>query len=168
MIGARAFGAAGVAAILLASGMASVSAHGTFVDARPLPGVAVGGTIDEVEILFPEEIVIAGSRIEVRAPDGTQVRQRGPIGAPIPSLVRVGIQPLVVRGTYRIEYFVPSTDGTVFEGSFEFTYDPDADPLEGLAFGRGPNVLLASALAITALVGAAMVVSRTRGRTGGR
>ncbi len=168
MIGARVFVAAGLAAILLASGMASLSAHGTFIDARPLPGVAVGGTVDEVEILFPEDIVVAESRIEVRAPDGTQVLQRGRIIAPIPSLVRVRIQPLVTPGTYRIDYFVPSTDGTVFEGSFEFTFDPDADPLDPLAFGRETNVLASLALAVVAFIGVAFVVSRKRGRTGGR
>lgn len=168
MIGTRAFGAAGVAAILLASGMASLSAHGTFIDARPLPGVAVGGTVDEVEILFPEDIVVAGSRIEVRAPDGTRVPQRGSITAPIPSLVRVGIQRLVVPDTYRVEYVVPSTDGTAYEGSFDFTFDPGADPLDPLAFERGPNVLFASALVIAAVVGAAVVVSRKPGRTGSR
>ena len=167
MIGGRALGAAGVAVILLVSGMASLSAHGTFIDARPLPGVAVGGTVDEVEILFPEEIVVAGTRIEVMAPDGTQVLQRGRITAPIPSLVRVRIQPLVTPDTYWIEYFVPSIDGTVFEGSYEFTFDPDADPLDPLAFGRETNVLVLSALAIAA-VGAGIVVSRNRGRESGR
>jgi methionine-rich copper-binding protein CopC len=146
-----------MAAVLLASGMAPVFAHGTFIDARPLPGVAVGGTVDEVEILFPEDIVVAGSRIELRAPDGTQVPQRGRITAPIPSLVRVGIQPLVVADTYRIEYSVPSTDGFVFEGSFEFTYDPDADPLEPLAFGRGTSLQPAAALILAILVAAGTV-----------
>ncbi len=164
----RAFAAAGVAVILLFSAMESVSSHGTFIDARPLPGVVVGGTVNEVEILFPEDIVVAESQIEVRALDGTQVLPRGRATAPIPSLVRVRIQPLVVPGTYRIEYFVPSTDGFVFEGSFEFTFDPDADPLDPLAFGRETNVLFPSALAIAAVVGAAIVISRRRGRMGGR
>lgn len=142
--------------------------HGTFVDARPLPGIAVGGTVDEVELLFPEGIVPTDSRIEVRGPDGSRVPPTGRITAPIASVARVGIRPLTEPGEYRVVYSIPATDGTVFAGDFQFTFDPAAEPLRPLPYGRGRVELVALlGLASALVVGGGLLVARRSRRAGG-
>jgi methionine-rich copper-binding protein CopC len=113
-------------------------AHGTFVDARPLPGVVVGGVVDEVSLLFPEPIVSDSAVIAVTGPDGRSVSPRGGVQSPVPSAVTVAIEALSLPGEHRIDHVVTSQDGFVFEGSFTFVYDPAAPALDPLPYGRDP------------------------------
>lgn len=109
-------------------------AHGTFVDARPLPGVEVGGDVDEVALLFPEKLVPGAGSITVVGPTG--VVPSGSIENPVETVIRLPIDPLTRPGTYEVAFTVPAADGFVFEGSFEFDYSPAARPLEPLPYGR--------------------------------
>lgn len=111
-------------------------AHGTFIDSRPLPGVTVGGTVDEVAFLFPEPVVASAAVITVTGPDGLAIPTTGPAEGPADPVVRQRIRPLVEPGSYSVIHSVPSTDGFVFEGTFDFTYQPTADPLGPLPYGR--------------------------------
>ncbi|HSJ28343.1 MAG TPA: copper resistance protein CopC [Acidimicrobiia bacterium] len=150
-------------------GVSSAAAHGTFVDVRPLPGVGVGGTVDEVAFLFPEEIVVVGATVSVTAPDGSEVPASGALVAPVPSVVRQPIARLADPGEYRVDYSIPSFDGTVFGGSFTFVYDPAAPPLEPLPFGRSSGVPLpavAGAALGLVLVVRGLAVWRTSRRGG--
>ena len=117
-------------------------AHGTFVDARPLPGVEVGGSVDEVEFLFPEAVSLEGATISVTAPDGSEVPLVGSMTTGVEGLVRQSIEPLDQVGEHRIDYAIPSFDGTTFEGAFVFRYDPAAEPLEPLPFGRDTDMTI--------------------------
>jgi len=127
-------------------------AHGTFVDARPLPGVTVGGTVDEVAFLFPERIIARGAAIVVTGPDGIVVPTSGPIERPADTVVRMPIETLSRPGEYGVDYSVPAADGFVFEGSFTFFFDPAADALEPLPYGRGGWTGRASIGAVLILV----------------
>lgn len=141
-------------------------AHGSFVDARPLPGTTVGGVVDEVEFLFTEEVLAGGAVISVTAPDGTTVATRGALVVPVPPVARQPIHELRTPGEYRVDYSIPSFDGTVFEGAFVFTYDPNAPTLEPLPFGRGDNmplVFIGLGSLVVFVVGGA-VVARRRSR----
>lgn len=141
-----------ILAVVIAGAVAAPAlAHGTFVDARPLPGVEVGGTVDEVEFLFPEAVDLTDASITVTAPDGSVVGTSGGMETGVEGLVRQGIEPLTQSGEHRIDYSIPSTDGTLFEGAFVFTYEPSAAPLDPLPFGRdgGQTILL---VAITLVV----------------
>jgi methionine-rich copper-binding protein CopC len=138
-------------------------AHGSFVDARPLPGTAVGGVVDEVEFLFPEEVLAEGAVISITASDGTTVPTRGALVVPIPPVARQPIDELRTPGEYRIDYSIPSFDGTVYEGAFVFTYDPNAPALEPLPFGRGdsmPLVLIGLGGLIAFVLGGALIARR--------
>jgi methionine-rich copper-binding protein CopC len=148
------------AAFTVVLGAIGAAAHGTFVDVRPLPGVSVGGTVDEVAFLFPEEIVITGATITVVAPDGSQVPAVGALVAPTPAVVRQPIADLAQPGEHRIEYSVPSFDGTVFEGTFVFIYDPASPPLDPLPFGRSEAVPLPAVVGV--LLGLILVLRGLR------
>lgn len=113
-------------------------AHGTFVDARPLPGVVVGGVVDEVSFLFPEPVDPESTVIAVTGPDGLVVPVEADVTSPVPSAVRVGIDPLTLPGEYAVDHSVRSLDGFVFQGTFTFVYDPAAPPLDPLGYGRAP------------------------------
>lgn len=112
--------------------------HGTFVDARPLPGVIVGDVVDEVSFLFPEPIEPASAVIAVAGPDGQLLPVLGGVESPVPSAVRVAIEALTIPGEYRVDHAVTSRDGFVFEGTFTFVYDPSAPALDPLPYGRDP------------------------------
>ncbi|MEX2423360.1 MAG: copper resistance protein CopC [Acidimicrobiia bacterium] len=120
--------------VLLSVGLPAL-AHGTFVDARPLPGVVVGGVIDEVAFLFPEPVEYESAVIAVTGPDGQSVPARGRVSSPVPSAVRVGIEAITLPGEYRVDHAVSSQDGFVFEGTFTFVYGPAAPPLDPLPYG---------------------------------
>lgn len=111
-------------------------AHGTFIDARPLPGVTVGGTVDQVAFLFPEPVHVESAAITVTAPDGATVSPVGDVEHPAAAVIRVAIEALTVAGDYRVSHRVTATDGFVFEGEFGFRYDPDAPALAPLPYGR--------------------------------
>lgn len=113
-------------------------AHGTFLDARPLPGVVVGGVVDEVSFLFPEPVDPDSAVITVTGPDGLSVPARGEVESPAPSAVRVAIEALTLPGEHRVDHAVTSLDGFIFEGTFTFRYDPTAPPLDPLPYGRDP------------------------------
>lgn len=113
-----------------------VLAHGTFVDARPLPGVEVGGVVDEVAFFFPEDLVSGAGSITVTGPSGVAVPPAGTVEYPIGAVIRLPIEPLTEPGAYSVEYRVPAADGFVFEGSFEFTYEATADSLGPLPYGE--------------------------------
>ena len=128
-------------------------AHGTFVDARPLPGVVVGGVVDEVSFLFPEPIDPDSAVIAVNGPDGLSVPVQRGVESPVPSAVRVAIEALTLPGEYRVDHAVTSLDGFVFEGTFAFVYDPNAPSLDPLPYGRDPLpwqwlVVIAAALGL--------------------
>lgn len=114
----------------------SVLAHGAFVDARPLPGVEVGGVVDEVAFLFPEDLVPGAGEITVTDPTGTEVPSAGEAEYPIGAVIRLSIEPLTEAGAYRVGYRVPALDGFIFEGEFEFIYEASAQPLNPLPYGE--------------------------------
>lgn len=122
--------------VFLLIGAPAALAHGTFVDARPLPGVEVGGVVDEVSFLFPEPVETDSAVIAVIGPQGHPVPASGQVESPIPSVVRVGIEALTLPGEYRVDHAVTAHDGFVFEGSFTFSFDPSAPPLDPLPYGR--------------------------------
>lgn len=155
-----------ILAVALAGAVAAPAlAHGTFVDARPLPGVEVGGTVDEVEFLFPEAVRTTDAVITVTAPDGSSVPTAGGMDTSVEGLVRQRIEPLSIAGEHRIDYRIPSADGEVFEGAFVFTWDPAADPLEPLPFGRGDGLLVVAGIGgavATIVLGALAIRIRNR------
>lgn len=114
----------------------SVLAHGSFVDARPLPGVRVGGVVDEVAFLFSEGLVAGAGSITVTGPTGLDVPAAGEAEYPIGAVIRLPIERLTDPGSYRVDYRVPAADGFVFEGSFEFVFEVGAEPLPPLPYGR--------------------------------
>lgn len=118
----------------------TVFAHGIFVDVRPLPGVPVGGVVDEVAFLFPEALEVGASSITVTGPTGVEVAAAGEAEHPVETVIRLPIEQLTEPGSYRVDYRVPGADGFVFEGSFEFTYDVSAAPLGPLPYGRPGSV----------------------------
>lgn len=136
-------------------------AHGSWVDARPLPGVVVGGTVDEVAFLFPEPLVVGEGGITVTGPDGRSI-PTGAIEFPADAVVRVGIEPLTVEGTYTVSYTLPAMDGFVFTGAYRFEYRQGAPRLEPLPYGRGSWV---SAVGLGAVVLAAGGWAFARRRT---
>ncbi|MEX2655251.1 MAG: copper resistance protein CopC [Acidimicrobiia bacterium] len=141
----------------------TVLAHGTFVDARPLPGVGVGGVVDEVAFLFPEDLVAGAGSITVTGPTGIEVPTAGEPEYPIGAVIRLPIEQLTEPGSYRVDYRVLAADGFVFEGSFEFTYDVDAEPLDPLPYGRqGPAWWLVGVGG--ALAGVLVLLARKRRR----
>ena len=155
-----------VTMVLLSSASLPALAHGTFVDARPLPGVGVGGVVDEVSLLFPEPVVAESAVIAVIGPNGVAVPVNGEVDSPVPSAVRVAIESLTLPGEYRIDHSVASRDGFVFEGSFTFTYDPTAPTLDPLPYGRAP-LPWQWLLGIVAAIGVVTWFLRRRGRRPG-
>lgn len=137
-------------------------AHGTWVDARPLPGVVVGGTVDEVAFLFPESLVAGEGGITVTAPDGRSIRTET-VEFPADAVARVAIEPLAVEGVYTVSYTLAGLDGFVFTGSYRFEYRQAAPGLEPLPYGRGS---LASAIGVGVVVLAAGSWVAARRRTG--
>lgn len=137
-------------------------AHGTWVDARPLPGVVVGGTVDEVEFLFPEPLAAGEGEIMMTGPDGRSV-PAGPLEFPAGPVVRMSIDPLVVEGTYTVSYTLSATDGFVFTGSHRFEYRETAPGLDPLPYGRRSWVPVAG-LGVVALAAFGWVVANRRTR----
>jgi methionine-rich copper-binding protein CopC len=143
-----------------------VLAHGTFVDVRPLPGVVVGGVIDEVSFLFPEPVEPDSAVIAVTGPDGQSVPAESRVESPVPSAVRIGIEPLTLPGEYRVDHAVTSQDGFVFEGTFTFVYDPAASPLEPLPYGES-QTSWPWLVAVVSGLGLVWILRRSRTRPGG-
>lgn len=148
----------GVAALGLVA--LPAAAHGSWVDARPLPGVVVGGTVDEVAFLFPEPLVVGEGGITVTGPDGRSITT-GAIEFPADTVVRVGIEPLTVEGTYTVSYTLPAMDGFVFTGSYRFEYRQTAPGLEPLPYGRGSWVTVAG-IGVLVLAAGGLAVARRR------
>jgi methionine-rich copper-binding protein CopC len=146
---------------------APVVAHGTFVDARPLPGVTVGGTVDEVAFLFPEAIVPEGAVIVVTGPEGIVVPASGSIERLADTVVRIPIEVLSRPGEYGVDYSIPAADGFAFDGSFTFFFDPAADALEPLPYARGGRAGLLAVVAVSILVVATGVIGWRRRRPSG-
>lgn len=137
----------------------SAMAHGTFVDARPLPGVEVGGVVDEVALLFPETLDLGAGSITVLGPTGV-FAPSGSVEYPVETVIRLPIDRLTQPGTYQVAFSVPAADGFVFSGSFEFDYSADASPLAPLPYGRAdrsPWLLVGAAFVAVA----GIVVART-------
>lgn len=148
---------------------APVTAHGSFVDARPLPGVTVGGTVDEVAFLFPEPVSAVGAQVTVISATGGEIDPAGELESPAPGVVRLPIVALEHPGDYRVEFRVHAVDGFVFEGEFGFVYDPTAEPLDPLPHGRGDGGGRVAVIAMVVVVaGAAAVWVRSRRRGRGR
>ena len=135
-------------------------AHGTWVDARPLPGVVVGGTVDEVAFLFPEPLVAGEGGITVTGPDGQSI-PTGTIEFPADAVARVKVEPLTAEGTYTVSYTLSATDGFVFSGSHRFEYRETAPGLEPLPYGRG-SWLPAAALGAVVLAAGGWAIARRR------
>ena len=151
----------GIAAVLVAL---PALAHGTFLDARPLPGVAVGGEVEAIEMLFPEPVVLEGVRISVEGPDGP-VASTGAVTAPTETVIRTPIEQLDTPGSYMVTYEVPAVDGFVFEGSYPFEFDPQAPPIAPLPFGNDPLpvvIIGVGVLAVTMATVATTVAWRRR------
>ncbi|MFP5332485.1 MAG: copper resistance protein CopC [Acidimicrobiia bacterium] len=135
-------------------------AHGTWTDARPLPGVTVGGVVDEVAFLFPEPLVAGQGSITVAGPDGSR-HPTGSLEHPADAVVRMGIEPLVDEGVYTVTFTLPAVDGFVFSGSHHFEYRATAPGLEPLPYGRGGNLpLIGVGLAAAAFGGWVLVRRR--------
>ncbi|HVR33383.1 MAG TPA: copper resistance protein CopC [Acidimicrobiia bacterium] len=159
-------GAAGTMLAILMVFPAAGLAHGTFVDSRPLPGVTVGGTVDEVAFLFPEPVIASGAVISLIGPDGLAISTTGPAEGPADPVVRQPIRALVEPGRYRVIHSVPSADGFVFEGTFDFTYQPTADPLSPLPYGRNTPLGWVTLGGILVVTVAAVVLRSRRFRAG--
>lgn len=140
------------------------AAHGSWVDARPLPGVVVGGTVDEVAFLFPEPLVVGEGRITVTGPDGRSIAT-GAIEFPADAVVRVGFESLTVEGLYTVSYTLPAMDGFVFTGSYRFEYRQTAPGLEPLPYGRGSWVAAVALGAVVVAAGGWAVARRRTGRS---
>ena len=140
---------AALAGSLVLTALASPAlAHGSFVDARPLPGVEVGGVVDEVALLFGEDLALGEGSIEVIGPGG-ETTASGQVEYPIDRAIRMAIEPLTEPGEYEVAFRVPALDGFVFEGRFPFTFEPSAEELDPLPFGRRapmPWVIVVAAL----------------------
>lgn len=150
LLGVAALGSIGLPAL----------AHGTWVDARPLPGVVVGGTVDELAFLFPEPLVAGEGAITLTGPDGQSIAT-GEIEFPADAVARVRIEPLTAEGTYTVSYTLSATDGFVFTGSHRFEYRRTAPELEPLPYGRG-NWVPAAGLVAAVLAAGAWVMARRR------
>ena len=144
-------------------------AHGTFVDARPLPGVEVGGVVDEVALLFPEELHPGAGSMTLLGPGGA-VALSGDVEYPADTVIRLPIDPLTQPGTDEVAFTVPAVDGFVFEGSCEFDYSLDASPLEPLPYGRGDGSLWLIVGGVFGVGGGFLLVRmmRSKGRLNGR
>lgn len=140
---------------------AAALAHGTFVDARPLPGVEVGGVVDEVALLFPERLDPGAGSMTVRGPGGV-VAPSGDVEYPVDTVIRLPIDALTQTGTYEVAFTVPAADGFVFEGSFEFDYSPDALPLDPLPYGRAERSPWLMVGAVLGAVAGLVLVRRMR------
>ncbi|MDX1449211.1 MAG: hypothetical protein R3246_09130, partial [Acidimicrobiia bacterium] len=86
-----------LALAVVAFGGLPALAHGTWLDARPLPGVTVGGTVDEVAFLFGEPLQLGQGEVTVVGPDG-RPHPGGAIEHPAETVVRMPIQPLAEEG----------------------------------------------------------------------
>jgi len=159
-------GAIGTVLAILTLFPAAGLAHGTFLDSRPLPGVTVGGTVDELAFLFPEPVDTSAAVITIVGPDGLAIPTTGPAEGPADPVVRQPIRALVEPGSYRVSHSVASTDGFVFEGTFDFTYQPTADPLSPLPYGRDTPLGWVTLGGILVVAVAAVVLRTRRFRAG--
>lgn len=148
-----------VTAVLMWTALPAL-AHGTWVDARPLPGVVVGGTVDEVAFLFPEPLVVGEGGITVTGPDGRSIAT-GAIEFPADAVARASIDPLTAEGIYTVSYTLSATDGFVFTGSYRFEYRQTAPGLEPLPYGRGSWVTVAG-IGTVVLAAGGLAVARRR------
>lgn len=106
---------------LAAAGLLSdrAAAHGSFVEARPAPGVRVEAAPDRVELRFTEPLNRSLARGEIVAADGTAVQLIAQAAEDRMLLLRPARE--LGTGTYQVRWHSVSTiDGHALEGTFSF------------------------------------------------
>jgi copper resistance protein C len=110
------------------------SAHGNLESANPEPDSTVPVSPERVSVRFSEEIDPDGSSMTVRGPDGEVVDMGDgapDLNDPDRRLMTVTLQPNLTPGTYTVEWVtVSAEDADTEEGTFSFTFDPDAPAIE--------------------------------------
>jgi hypothetical protein len=69
--------------------------------------------VDEVALLFGEDLVVGEGSIEVTAPDG-EPTPGGAVEYPIDRVIRMAFEPLSAPGQYEVAYRVPAIDCFIF------------------------------------------------------
>ncbi len=172
--------AAVVTTLLLALAPAA-SAHPYLVASSPQAGVVASSAPTKVQIAFTEGLVLKGSSITITGPDHKTV----PIGALQPALGGDAMTASIKKipeGVYTVNWVAYGNDGHTVEGSFQFgvpsssgqaptgasqllastTTSGEQAPTESLISVAGRWL---AALAAFALLGAATLLLRLRGRT---
>ncbi len=103
-------------------------AHGGFVTACPAPGevMSVLGTI-ELEFADPiDEAADPAPALALASNNGRTDLDIGPttVKDSVSMVATIGVEP--EPGVYTVRYLARSVDGTLVDGGFRFTYDPEA------------------------------------------
>ncbi len=138
-------------------------AHGGFVKACPAPGevMSVLGTI-ELEFADPiDEAADPAPALALASNNGRTDLEIGPtvVEGSVSMVATIGVEP--EAGVYTVRYLGRSADGTLVDGGYRFTYDPEAqqptnclveaDPASGgagLALAVGTTLLVMLGIAL--------------------
>ncbi len=149
--------------VALAAGAGPAAGHTDLLQGSPGPGQQVGGTVDFVDLAFVGPVTDV--RIVVTDPDGRPVP--GQMVVADGQIVRFTMEPLTVPGRHVLEYDMISEDGDPTEGSYFFSYTPEATqpfPLSRVNLPDPPSETgetvrtVALVVAVVALLGLCVVL----------
>lgn len=131
-------------------------AHGGIVQGVPGPGQSVGGTVENVQLLFAEPVNEAVVTVE----DSNGVLLAGTLNQPVSNLLELSTGGITVEDDYIVRYSVTFDDGVEFNSAYQFTYSessPAPLPIDpaSVALSRGlsaPGLLIGLAAAIVLLL----------------
>ncbi len=102
-----------------------VLAHAELSDASPAPGSTVEQELDQVRLVFTEEVKDARITLLPQCEDCDEVYELS-IEYPQPNVVVGKVKTGIRRATYNVTWMVTSLDGHSFSGTYSFVYDgPD-------------------------------------------
>ena len=115
-----------VVGLLLAGPLVAVAgAHASLVASSPANGQSVGGSMEQVDLVFNE--AVDAPRVTVRGPDGGEVDVL--VTQPSPNHLKISfVSPLTVEGSYRVDYQLISADEDPLSLTLDFAYEHGADP----------------------------------------
>lgn len=153
-----------VAVIILAISVLAGAASPTFAHtevqrAEPGPGSEASGVIDEVSLLFLDEIE-PGGVIEVASEAGNAVEGLGEAALDADGrTMRVSFDPLEEPGTYVVSYSFVAVDGDAQNEAYTFAFlgaeESDDD-------GRSPALVLAAGLGVIVATAFGVAIGRRR------